>query len=188
MKEMIKKCIEMHDDLFRKDKFTPYYFHCLDVVSRSLKWGLRDENTINAILFHDYIEEKDQDGATYEDLSFLGDESINLVKELTFLPQENIGKDEFLKQKEIYLSSWHPHAEKKKSCKSLLAKVADRYCNVSDFIDARNKYAYKYLRKADILIESLKLRKKEIEIDLNIDYELIISDFILIEQKIELGK
>lgn len=147
---MIKKALEFaenaHKNQFRKDGVTPYFQHCLDVYNLLKECDLKnelEEHVYIVALLHDTIEDT---SVTYEDLvnnfnSFV----VEDVKALTFIKDEN---NIFAKAGYLAIISLDPIVN--------AIKVADRICNVKDFVKTNNcKYAKKYFHQADICFHAL---------------------------------
>lgn len=129
----------------------PYVIHPLQVLQRVKRWGIHEANEQNkdlwkAVLFHDSIEDTT---ANYEHLiGLIGKASADIVLELTHFVDEDA---------QDYMSSFC-----EKSVASLVAKIADRLCNVEDFFLDSPDYALKYFHKADQIFETYNSRKEEV--------------------------
>lgn len=143
-----------HSNQFRKNPINgfkmPYIVHPMDVLKLVWLWGAANELTGPASVLHDVREDA---GVQHEGLVTLyGEEVANLVGELTHEP--------ILMSKEAYIDSFkYPDA---KSVNALVIKLADRICNVRDFMVDNMGYARKYMVKANPLDEALVLRQPEI--------------------------
>jgi (p)ppGpp synthase/HD superfamily hydrolase len=156
-----------HEDQCRKDGFTPYIVHPIEVMVTVRNWGVNDIDVLMACLCHDILEEceKGEDGnpdsdilrwAREEMIDSIGDKASSFVEELTFIPDRSSSL-KINEQKAEYLRSF-----KTKSVESLLIKCADRICNTNDFLREQTGYALKYWRKANELFDIFVSRKQEI--------------------------
>lgn len=116
----------------------PYIIHPLQVLRRVQMWGIKypsDENKVfwKALLFHDAIEDTSM---TYEFLvGLIGKAAADIVFELSHVPGED---------KNLFMRSFNT-----KSIEAVVGKIADRLCNVEDFLVDNAHYAKKYYHKAD---------------------------------------
>lgn len=162
----------------RKGTGTPYIIHPLQVVDRMGHWGIRPEDHPEvwvAGLLHDVDE--DTDATIYEIEALFGQTVGYYVSELTFrghYPDET--RAEYAKAKEEYLGSFIG-----KSTQSLAIKIADRLCNVEDFLRTDEKYAVKYFDKAKPLWEAYKAK-----VDVG-DLEAIFGDTVVEGIAIDVG-
>jgi len=142
---------------------------------RLVKWGMEDDIMLSAAMLHDAIE--DCPGTTAEKLAALvGWPVANLVEELTYDgPLNNASA------KARWLETFRD-----KSGNSLIVKLADRYCNVRDFMLTDLRYAEIYLHKADTLFDTLYERKDDICKYFGNEIRLAISgSFCRLEQDLE---
>lgn len=141
---------EKHRMFFRKHSGVPYLIHPLKVLEKLTSWGITYQKYLDlwiASILHDVVEDSD---ATIEQIRIrFGDNIANLVDALTFKPE--------FEDKETYLQNFMQAL-----IGALLIKIADRICNVLDYNDTQPGYAFKYLLKAEILIEIWWSRKEEI--------------------------
>jgi len=162
-----------HIQQVRKGKFddglkVPYIIHPLQVLQRMQRWGinknnLEDQDLWKAALFHDVLEDTPITYKFLQDL--IGDVAVGLVAELTH--------DEKTSTKEDYLATF-----KEKSVESLVIKIADRLCNVDDFIQDNPGYAYRYMLKAGTLLVAMSNRKDEIKERFGeLVYDVMSTDF-----------
>ena len=107
-------------------------------------------------------------------IDILNPDNILIVEELTFAPVEN--KPKHILKKE-YIRSF-----KNKSVSALVIKVADRICNVRDFMIYNPDYARTYYNKAAMLFDFLVDRKDEVNSyflnDQTVDYILESKSFV----------
>lgn len=134
-----------HEGQYRKHYGVPYIVHPLEVLKQIKIWEVGDiEMQIDcAAVLHDVIEDSHYTKADIE--KEFGSIVANYVEDLTFTHE--------LGTKERYLSSFSD-----KAWQSHVIKIADRLCNVRDFILTDEKYALKYLLKAEFLINSFGRR------------------------------
>jgi (p)ppGpp synthase/HD superfamily hydrolase len=164
--------VSWHADQWRKFSGSPYIVHCLEVDKRVGRWGIdkyKFPDVRAACYLHDVLE--DNKLLTPDDVSRTTNEVVRgFVEELTFRPENGT--------KEEYLASFAT-----KSVESLVVKLADRFCNVEDFLCDSPDYAVKYWNKAMPLFVALRNREQEIaekfgmEVLVNImnDYDHVLS-------------
>jgi len=151
---------ECHRYQWRKGTGTPYLVHVLNVNNRLAIWGLlKDKHTDLwcASLLHDTIEDS---SATIDDLVDKFSETVaRIVNELTFRDRQiDESSRQYAAAKSQYLSTFGSS-----SIEALVIKVADRLCNVEDYLADDAKYAVKYWEKADPLFQAMNRRQPEIE-------------------------
>lgn len=141
----------------RKNLQLPYLIHPLDVAKQLAQFGIeRDKEQdvwVTAIL-HDVYE--DNTNLTFESEIFArewGENVCKYIQELTFIPSQ-------FQSKSAYLKSFA-----NKSTESFVIKVADRLCNVRDFLEFDPQYAAKYFEKADCLWSILMKGTRTTEIN-----------------------
>lgn len=143
-----------HGNQFRSNAINgfklPYITHPMEVMKLVWLWGAANEVTGPAAVLHDVVEDCN---VSYEGLySLFGLEVADVVLELTHYPEQS--------SKEEYIASFlDPQA---KSVNALVIKIADRICNVRDFMIHPGSYAGKYMLKAKPLGEALVSREEEI--------------------------
>jgi len=130
----------------QKRKFTgePYIVHPKQVADLVKKFG-GDSIMIQAAYLHDVLEDTN---TTFEELEDnFGSMIAYLVKELTndFNKLKELGKTNYLVQKMNKMSS-----------NALIIKLADRLSNVSDFDTADLKWAKKYSKQTEEILNQLK--------------------------------
>jgi len=136
--EAIKLVVNAHGLQLRKNSNIFYFYHCFDVTKRALSYGieLKDiskEDFECACLFHDLFEDTN---INYDYLKENFGESIaNIVKEVTFEKETS--------SKFIYLKTFL-----NKSDSAVILKIADRICNIFDFVQHDKRYASKYALQA----------------------------------------
>jgi GTP pyrophosphokinase len=129
----------------------PYVVHPIEVLKLIWKWGTVDEVTAQAAVLHDVVEDT---GLSLPALATeFGPHVTGVVGELSYDPAMWKDKDEYLR------SFARPELT---SVRALVIKLADRLCNVSDFMMHDPAYAVTYFGKAAALGDALGLRKEEI--------------------------
>lgn len=141
-----------HHGQHRKDQqggvSLPYLVHPLDVMKVLWSWGVADDTVLAAAALHDVFEDTEVTGHVVHDAC--GIDVYNLVAELTRPPDV---------PKEEYIKSFADPA--KTSVEAVVVKVADRICNVRDFLRTDFRYAGKYLLQARALNAAVASRYKE---------------------------
>lgn len=137
---------------FRGGIQLPYILHPLEVLKTLWRWGAIDDLTACIAVLHDVLE----------DTNLSEEDIVSIFEDKTFGEKVKLGVIELTcrdsSQKDEYLKSFG-----EKSIQSLVVKVADRYCNVNDFLITDPGYAYKYFNKAIAVLETFKDRKWEID-------------------------
>lgn len=140
-----------HANTFRKNFPLPFISHPLDVLKRISRWKIShtdfDTMWVTAIL-HDTVEDTTATLAEIE--REFGYTVMKMVRELTFDPSEGVVKEKYM---ESFANA---------RVDILLIKIADRICNVYDFLDTDAVYAAKYFDKAHVLWDTLLSRNKDI--------------------------
>ena len=148
-----------HKGQFRKGKkdgiSLPYLVHPIAVMQLLWNWGIGNPLVLTAALAHDLLE--DTKCSVDELYVFLGDSVTEWVQDLTFIPAKETPKSEIKALKEKYMLTF-----KDKPIEVLLIKLADRFCNVLDFLQEDPKYALIYLNKAAALLDAFQNRQDEI--------------------------
>lgn len=146
---------DFHYDQFRKEAINgveiPYITHPLEVLKRIYVWGLTDEDAMIAATCHDLLEDTDIERDYLVNL--FGERAVGMVDELTLIHNTSLSPSDWRLAKEEYIESF-----KAKSLEALIIKVADRICNIQDFIDTNIGYARKYYAKSKRLFEIWKER------------------------------
>ncbi len=137
-------------------KRIPYVTHCFEVMKAVSEFGIEDEAMLIAALLHDVIEDC---GVTYLQIKEEFDEEVaTYVWECT-----REGGDDVTKlQKYEFLGSF-----RRKSLESIAIKIADRCCNVQDYLSTEGKqeYAAQYALQAYPLVRAYLERCEELEED-----------------------
>ena len=178
IQQALEYVVEAHKGQTRKagvdGKHIPYVVHPIEVMKRVWSWGLGQPVFLVAALLHDVLEDCpaiNLETFMHPDVHLgiqkvFGKEIADIVVELTFKddgdfqPTKTCGTkatQDSKKAKEEYMNSFQ-----NKSLPSLLIKLSDRFCNVHDFMITSPSYAWKYLRKADSLLNVANRRKGEI--------------------------
>ena len=146
--------VRSHAGQFRKGGL-PYICHPMGVLAQLSEWEITNVVTWKAAICHDILEDC---GVGLEELvEEIGEEAALVVEELSFFPDK---ADEVLSpkdQKEQYMASFGD-----KSVHALTTKVADRFCNVCDFLAVDSSYAKIYWEKASELFLTMISRREEI--------------------------
>lgn len=145
-----------HANQFRKGSGLPYICHPIDVLSKVHRWGIVDPVVWKACVCHD-IEEDCPTVSKRMIVDFIGQESADIVSELTFIPDKSLAisvADQKLKYMESFMS---------KSIQAVVIKIADRICNTTDFVYSDLSYAQKYWYKASNLFNVATERIEEID-------------------------
>ena len=148
LNDYAKIAFQFHDGQTRKDGITPYIFHPIDVCNRLRLWGTKVEREwlFGAAVLHDVVEDCGDD-AGRKLRALIPEYVYNLVEELTCTGN-----------KVEYIDSF-----RSKSAAALLIKLADRICNLNDFISAHDIYAVKYLEKSELLFAIWRERQSELK-------------------------
>jgi len=168
--DFYKMVIDKHKDQKRKNSINgfslPYFFHEFQVAKLVFSLGFANNDINLAASGHDLLE--DTDCKEEEILSLSNQNVLSIIKELTFDPKSYLSKDE-------YLASFE-----NKSVESLIIKICDRLCNVSDFCisEPNNNYYKKYFNKAFKLMEMFELRENEIVLKFGIEPFLRLKSLI----------
>jgi (p)ppGpp synthase/HD superfamily hydrolase len=155
---VFEKIVKIHSGQFRKANVVqlPYAFHPMQVMLLLYDIGLSEAEYLYilfACLGHDVLEDTD---FTVEALTeLIGERAVSIVKELTFISDKK-GK-EYQEEKKRHLYEF-----KSKSIEALVIKVADRICNVLDFMKTDKEYAKIYCGKAIGLWEAFESRLNEV--------------------------
>ena len=126
----------------------PYILHPIEVVKTVRTWGAGDPVTLAAAVLHDTLEDT---SLTLTDLvDTCGEQVANIVRELTYDRDSGLTKPEYLQH---FATASIP---------ALVIKLADRYCNVNDFLLTKPAYAKEYFEKATVVISAGRSRASEI--------------------------
>lgn len=142
--ELVDKSFEFaiaaHKGQYRKDFPLPYATHVIEVYKRLFNYGVRDEEILSAALLHDYIEDVNTETGYEVLVEQFGVRVADVVQECSRTGGDHVGNNHKLD----FLKSFS-----KKSCASVALKIADRVCNVRDYLHAdRPIYAAWYALQA----------------------------------------
>ena len=133
-----------HKGMLRRKFKVPYIFHLYEVTNRVRYYGFdaRNKNKeivdliLSSSMLHDTIEDTE---TTYEELiEEFGKEVADVVMECSRDKDHDSKEDKW-----NFLKSF-----KNKSMLSITIKLADRYCNVNNYLETDEKYAAKYALQA----------------------------------------
>lgn len=144
----IRYATHAHEGQVRKHSGLPYVVHPVEVMKTLSNWGVTDETILTAAVLHDVIEDT---GVTKEQIAYeFGLNVAVMVMECT-RPKEQADK----KGKLDFLKSFSEKSEG-----SVLIKLADRFCNVEDYLKSyKTNYAYWYAYQAYPLLNEYEKRK-----------------------------
>jgi guanosine-3',5'-bis(diphosphate) 3'-pyrophosphohydrolase len=149
-----------HRNIFRKGSnfcYVPYIVHPLEVLKKLNSCGLDRASIYQAAILHDVVE--DTSVSIVEIKDRFGEEVANIVSDLTFRSKdEGESSHDYQEAK-----SQHLYEFKHKPLSSLIVKIADRLCNIDDYLKDNSKsYAKKYYVRAGSLFQAFEDRKDEI--------------------------
>ena len=136
----------------RKHSGIPYIVHPIEVMKRVSDYGVIDDTILAAAVLHDVKEDCSSEWGE-KILTEFGWDVHSIVVECS-RPQ---GDDATKPEKYRFLQSFST-----KSIQSVIIKIADRYCNVHDYIHTSGKYASKYALQAYPLYQSFIQRYTKI--------------------------
>jgi GTP diphosphokinase / guanosine-3',5'-bis(diphosphate) 3'-diphosphatase len=156
----IEFAVKSHAGQFRKGteeepwKKIPYVSHCFEVMKAVSEFGIDDEAMLIAALLHDVIEDCE---VTVETIK--GQFGVEVAKYVLECTREG-GDDVSKLQKYEFLESFSG-----KSLESISIKIADRCCNVQDYLSTEGKedYAAQYALQAHPLVRAYLDRCDELE-------------------------
>jgi (p)ppGpp synthase/HD superfamily hydrolase len=143
----------------RKHSGIPYVMHPIEVMKRLSDYGVREDDHLVAALLHD----------VHEDSPEFSDEVLEKFGPNVYKIMIECSRPVHIDEKYQFLCSFYD-----KSPESIMIKIADRYCNVQDYINSgKEEYASKYalqaypiydafikeVKKHSILFESEKITK-----------------------------
>lgn len=155
--------VALHSGQFRKanDIKLPYAFHPMQVMSLLYDAGLNEREhlpILQAALAHDVLEDTTIDKQSLS--AAIGEFPTSIVEELTFKSEKSV----FTSGKEYQdEKTQHLYDFKSKSLEALVIKVADRICNILDFLKSDKNYAKIYCGKAVGLWEAFDSRFHDVE-------------------------
>ena len=154
IQQAVDFAVQAHAGQVRKNGL-PYICHPMGVLSQLGDWGIANVVTWKSAVCHDVREDC---GIEFEELvGEIGEEAALVVEELSFFPDKN---HEFLSPQEQKVE--HVASFGDKSVHALVIKVADRVCNVCDFLAVDPNYAKIYWKKANELLQTMVFRREEI--------------------------
>ena len=150
---------EAHIAQKRKGSGIPYIVHPIEVMKRVSDYGVREQDYLVAALLHD-VHEDSQHMSERIPKEF-GQEVYDIVLECSRPERDDATKEEKYK----FLCSFY-----QKSIVSTVIKIADRFCNVNDYMrtKGKEKYASTYALQAYPIYDSFASRvsmKGEVFID-----------------------
>jgi (p)ppGpp synthase/HD superfamily hydrolase len=178
VQKMMHYALMKHSGQFRKgsDKCPwgkiPYIMHPFEVMKVCSRFEISKEGILCGAIGHDLLEDCK---VTEHELRFLFGEGVwKYIYECT----RKEGDDATKLEKFNFLCTFE-----RKSAESLVIKLADRFCNVSDYYCTPGKKAYasKYALQAYPLYVAFFNRVKECERFCNVE---VVKDHIYILQKI----
>lgn len=184
IQEATKYVANAHSKQFR-DTGVPYIVHPLEVLKKICLWGVDKVKFLDlwiTVLTHDTIEDTE---VTYEELKeFFGEKVANWVQMLSFRAKLT-GED----SKDYQLAkSRHLDDFVNKPVEVLVAKLADRFCNIIDFMQSGSDYASKYYKRAIGLVEVAIIRRLEIETTFGTSvYDAIDRDFTYLDKTLKVN-
>jgi (p)ppGpp synthase/HD superfamily hydrolase len=119
------------------------------VANQLFYWGVATPVVLDAAYCHDLLEDTGCFEIEIEEA--IGREGLEIVKELTFIPEHG----GLTKAQNLELI-------KDKSVSAILIKVADRLHNVADFMRTDHEYARKYFSKGAPIVEALTSERDRI--------------------------
>lgn len=146
---IVEAIVHFHRGENREDNdfIFPYSVHPIECMRLGWRWGIRDYDTLAALGGHDLKENTKITQAELD--AVFTPRSQLIIDELTYKPE--------LGTKAEYMAGWAS-----KSIESVVAKMCDRFINVSDFMITKPDYASKYCRKASALFQVVRDRQPEI--------------------------
>ena len=148
-----KIAVTQHTGQTRKGSGIPYVTHCFEVMKRVSYYGVEDQNVLAAALLHDVIEDCD---VTKESLAIYSNINVaSVVVECSRSDKDGKSKSGKLK----FLNSF-----KNKSVESIIIKIADRWCNVKDYLaDGKVEYGLWYNLQAYPLYQAYFAKEHEVD-------------------------
>lgn len=135
----------------------PYSIHPIMVVKKIWSWKALNNHNLCLALLHDCLEDSDKNNNFVDYDKFkkiFGDDIAEDVKFLSFYCPSGISEKEKSKLKVKYLETF-----KNAGLNVLIVKIADRMCNVEDYMCTKPKYTKSYWLKARVLIETFYFKK-----------------------------
>lgn len=154
--EMMKFTMDAHNGQYRKNIKLPYFTHCVEVMKR-VSLYTQDEDILCIANGHDLIEDC---GVTFEMIEDEFNQRIAIgIAECSREGGDHVPKIEKYRFMESFAYG--------KSMDSILVKIADRYCNVHDYLSVpkKRKYASKYALQAYPLYQAYLEKMKNLTHD-----------------------
>ncbi len=145
-----------HNGQYRKNVPIPYFTHCVEVMKR-VSLYTQDKDILCIAVLHDIVEDCN---VTFEML----EEEFNSRIAIGVSECSHEGGDDMSKlEKYRFLESFAYG----KSMGSILVKIADRYCNVHDYLSVpkKRKYASKYALQAYPLYNAYREKMESLNHD-----------------------
>ena len=171
IEKAINFAVEAHLLQKRKHSGIPYVTHCIEVMKRVSDYGVANDKLLASAILHDVIEDCDERFVNQIEGQF-GSEVYSIVKECTRESGDGADKS----QKYEFLESF-----KSKSVQSIVIKIADRFCNVSDYRRTDEAYAAEYALQAYPLYRTFISRELYLAEDVSITREAgirILADIV----------
>ena len=162
MDKMLAMVAVHHTGQRRKSIPIPYGFHCTEVAKTVAYFGCYDPEVIAAALGHDLLEDTDCTPEEIEEIA--GERVLRIIQDLTYKDEnpkkgEKDGGRARRKRALDYYKTFDTRI-----VDSLLVKVADRLCNVNDYIRQGDAvYAARYAFRLWPVYTSFLTRTAEIK-------------------------
>jgi len=135
---------EIHYNQTRRGSSLPYLVHPAEVLKKLSDLGITDDTTLVAAILHDTLE--DVASSKFDETKrfiweTFGDDVLQVVEELTYLPEAGTKAD--------YIASF-----KDKRPEAIAIKVVDRVCNCLDKMQERG-WSMEYALKGLLLYQIL---------------------------------
>lgn len=160
IEKAIEFAVKAHAGQNRKHKVNgvaiPYITHPIEVMKKLYAWGAITETIAVAAILHDVLE--DTSTPSFDILHDFGPNVLDLVKELTLIVPDGISGGDKQALKTQYMKSFEG-----KSLEALVIKMADRICNINDFILTDKDKAKAYKKEAAHLFVAFWERAKVVD-------------------------
>lgn len=147
-----------HQGQFRNDGIVPYIVHPIAVMNQIMSWGIKRPSMLAAAALHDALEDTHLSAEAIE--SSFGDDGDTVLRLVLSLTLESCPPEQKVYAKQEYMKSFVG-----KSTSALVLKIADRICNVKDFLAEGDPYATKYYAQAEPLWDALRDRHHDIVLE-----------------------
>ena len=150
--QAIATAVKCHSRQWRKHVVhghrLPYVVHPIEVMKTVWAWGAGAPDILAIAVLHDALEDS---SITPKQLArSFGDEIARAVQELSFDPENDGNKDEYIKR------------FSEASVPALVVKLADRYCNMKDHVTTDSARLKAYRKKSAGLLHIMQQRLPEI--------------------------